>query len=130
MTSDLTAARTALADLLNKVSGVRAVTVVPQTFTPPICWVAAGSPFRQRAQAVGSKRINLVVVCFGGLSTNDAAEAATEDLAEVVANTIDQSTVFRLDPLAEMDQPRLYPSAQGQQMLGIAVNLFCESTRG
>lgn len=130
MTSDLTAARTALADLLNTVSGVRAVTVVPQTFTPPICWVAAGVPFRQRAQAVGKKRINLVVLCLGGMSTNDASEAAAEDLAELVADTIDQSTVFRLDPLAEMDQPRLYPSAQGQQMLGIAVNLFCESTRG
>lgn len=130
MTSDLTAARTALAALLNDVSGIRAVTVVPQTFTPPICWVAAGTPFRQRAQAVGKKRINLVVLCLGGMSTNDAAEAAAEDLAELVADTIDKSTVFRLDPVAEMDQPRLYPSAQGAQMLGIAVNLFCESTRG
>lgn len=130
MTSDLTAARTALTELLNGVSGVRAVTVVPQTFTPPICWVAAGVPFRQRAQAVGKKRINLVVLCLGGMSTNDAAEAAAEDLAELVADTIDKSTVFRLDPVAEMDQPRLYPSAQGAQMLGIAVNLFCESTRG
>jgi hypothetical protein len=128
--SDLTEAREALAELLNDVEGVRAVTVVPQTFTPPVCWVAAGSPFRQRAQAVGKKRINLVVVCLGGMATNDATEAATEDLAELVADTIDKSTVFRLDPLSEMDQPRLYPTAQGQQMLGIAVNLFCESTRG
>jgi hypothetical protein len=128
--TDLTDARDTLAALLNAVSGVRAVTVIPQTFTPPICWVAGGSPFRQRAQAVGMKRINLVVVCLGGMSTNDATEAATEDLAELVANTIDKSTVFRLDPLAEMDQPRLYPSAQGAQMLGIAVNVFCEATRG
>lgn len=128
--SDLTAARETLATLLNTIPGVRAVTVVPQTFTPPICWVAAASPYRQRAQAVGSKRINLAVVCLGGMSTNDAAEAATEDLAELVADTIDKSTVFRLDPLAEMDQPRLYPSAQGQQMLGIAVNVWCEATRG
>lgn len=130
MTSDLTAARTQLAALLNAVEGVRAVTVVPQTFTPPICWVAAGTPYRQRAQAVGKKRINLVVVCLGGMSANDAAEEATEDLAELVADTIDASTVFRLDPSTEMDQPRLYPAAQGQSMLGIAVNLFCESTRG
>lgn len=128
--SDLTDARTALTALLNTVRGVRAVTVVPKTFTPPICWVAAGSPYRQRAQAVGKKRINLIVVCLGGLSTNDAAEAKTEDLAELVADTIDASTVFRLDPLNEMDIPRLYPAAQGQSMLGIAVNLFCESTRG
>lgn len=130
MTSDLTTARESLATLLNAVSGVRAVTVVPKTFTPPICWVAGAAPFRQRAQAVGKKRINLVVVCLGGMSTNDAAEVATEDLAELVADTIDKSTVFRLDPIAEMDQPRLYPAAQGQQMLGIAVNLFCEATRG
>lgn len=130
MTSDLTTAREALATLLNTITDVRAVTVVPQTFTPPICWVAAGTPFRQRAQAVGKKRINLVVLCLGGMSTNDAAEAATEDLAELVADTIDKSLVFRLDPTAEMDQPRLYPSAQGQQMLGIAVNVWCESTRG
>lgn len=130
MTSDLTAARTALAALLNEVSGVRAVTVVPQTFTPPICWVASGSPFRQRAQAVGRKKINLVVVCLGGMSTNDAAEDAAESLAELVADAIDASTVFRLNPGAEMDQTRLYPSAQGQQMLGIAVNCFTESSRG
>lgn len=128
--SDLGDARTALADLLNAVDGVRAVTVVPQTFTPPVCWVAAGSPFRQRDQAIAQKRINLVVVCLGGLSTNAATEAATEQLAELVADTIDRSTKFALDPLAELDQPRLYPSAQGQQMLGIAVNCFTRSVRG
>lgn len=128
--TDLTDARTTLTTYLNTIAGVRAVAVVPQTFTPPICWVAAGSPFRQRAQAVGRKRINLVVLCLGGLSTNDATEAATEKLAELVADAIDKSTTFLLDPLAEMDQPRLYPSAQGQQMLGIAVNVICESTRG
>lgn len=132
--TDLTDARTALAALLNTISDVRAVTEVPATFTPPLVWVAAGAPFRQRAQTVGMKRINLVAVCLGGMSTNDATDAATEALAEKVANKIDSSgqvsPYFRLDPLAEMDQPRLYPSAQGQQMLGIAVNLFCEATRG
>jgi len=128
--SDLTEAREALAALLNDVEGVRAVTVIPQTFTPPICWVAAGSPFRQRAQAFGRKRINLVVVCLGGMSTNTATEEATENLAELVANAIDGSTQFLLDPLAEMDQPRLYPAAQGSSMLGIAVNVICEATRG
>lgn len=128
--SDLTDARDALETLLNTVPGVRAVTVVPQTFTPPICWVAAGTPYRQRAQAVGKKRINLVVVCLGGMSTNDATEAATEDLAELVADTIDKSLIFRLDPVAEMDQPRLYPGPTNQQLLGIAVNCFCEATRG
>lgn len=130
MTSDLTAARTALAALLNTIPNVRAVTEVPSTFTPPIVWVAPGAPFRQRAQAVGKKRINLVAVCLGGMATNDATDAATEELAEWVADKIDTSTTFRLDPLAEMDQPRLYPTAQGQQMLGIAVNLMCESVRG
>ena len=128
--SDLADARAELATFLNTVSGVRAVDVVPKTFTPPIVWVAAGSPYRQRAQAVGKKRINLVAVCFGGMSTNDAAEKATEDLAELVADAIDKDTRYRLDPLAEMDQPRLYPAAQGQSMLGIAVNLSRESTRG
>jgi hypothetical protein len=128
--SDLTDARESLAELLNTIDGVRAVTEVPSSFTPPIVWVAAGSPYRQRAQAVGLKRINLVAVCLGGMSTNDATDAATEDLAELVADKIDTSTTFRLDPASEMDQPRLYPSAQGQQMLGIAVNCFCEATRG
>jgi hypothetical protein len=130
MTADLTTARTSLVSLLNTVSGVRAVDVVPQTFTPPIVWVAAGAPFRQRAQAIGRKRIRLVVLCLGGMSTNAATEAATEALAELVADKIDTSTTFMLDPLAEMDQPRLYPAAQGQQMLGIAVNVICEATRG
>lgn len=126
--SDLTLAREALVEELTA-AGVRAVSVIPQTFSPPISWVAAGSPFRQRGQAVGRKRINLTVLCLGGLSTNDATEAATEDLAELVADTVDKSLKFRLDPVAEMDQPRLYPSAQGQQMLGIAVNVMCESDR-
>ena len=127
--SDLADARAELAIFLNTIEGVRAVDVVPKTFTPPIVWVAAGAPYRQRAQAVGMKRINLIALCLGGMSTNDATEQATEDLAELVANALDKSTVYRLDPLAEMDQPRLYPAAQGQQMLGIAVNLFREATR-
>lgn len=130
MSSDLQDARVALAEILNELDGVRAVTIVPQTFTPPICWVAPGAPYRQRAQAVGSKRINMVVVCIGGMATNDATEEATEELAEKVANEIDTNTRFKLDPLGEMDQPRLYPTANGQQMLGIAVNLFLEIPRG
>lgn len=128
--SDLTTARTGLTTLLNTISGVRAVKVVPQTFTPPIVWVATASPFRQRAQAVGKKRINLVAVCLGGMSTNDAAEDAACDLAELVADAVDTSLVYHLDPNAEVDQTRLYPTAQGQSMLGIAVNIWCESTRG
>lgn len=128
--SDLTDARAALATLLDADPGIRAVTTIPQTFTPPICWVAAGSPYRQRAQAFGRKRIRLTVVCLGGMSTNDATDEATEALAEKVADLIDKTTTFMLDPLAEMDQPRLYPAAQGQSMLGIAVNVICESTRG
>lgn len=128
--SDLTDARTQLAALVNTVSGVRAVTEVPQTFTPPIVWVAPGTPYRTRAQAVGKKRIHLVAVCLGGMSTNDATDAATEALAESVADVVDTSLVFHLDPTAEMDQPRLYPAAQGQSMLGIAVNIICESSRG
>lgn len=127
--SDLTDARTSLAALLNTDTSIRALTEIPQTFTPPICWVAAGSPYRQRAQAFGCKRINLVVVCLGGMSTNDAAEAATEALAEAVADLIDTSTVFLLNPSAEMDQPRLYPGPTGGNLLGIAVNVICESTR-
>lgn len=130
MTSDLTAARTALATFLNTIPNLRAVTEIPSTFTPPICWVAAGSPYRQRAQTIGRKRINLVVVCLGGMSTNNAAEAATEALAESVADLIDTSTTFQLDPSAEMDQPRLYPGSTGGNLLGIAVNVICESTRG
>lgn len=130
MTSDLQTAREALVTLLNTVAGVRAVAVLPQQFTPPICWVTAGVPYRQRAQAVGRKRIRLTVVCLGGMTTNDAAVAATEELAEKVADKIDTSTTFLLDPVAEMDQPRSYPTAVSQNMLGIAVNVICESTRG
>jgi uncharacterized protein (DUF697 family) len=130
MTSDLQAAREALAALLNKDAGVRATAVVPQTFTPPIAFVMAGVPYRQRAQAVGRKRIRLAVVCLGGKSTNDATEGLTEEMAEKVAEVIDSSLKFMLDPSAEMDQPRLYPGPSGQQLLGIAVNVICESTRG
>lgn len=129
MTADLTTARTGAVSLLTAAS-IRAVANVPQTFTPPIVWITAGVPFRQRAQAVGRKRINLVALCLGGLTTNDATEAATEELAELVADTIDKSTTYRLDPVSELDQPRMYPTAQNQQMLGIAVNFWCEATRG
>lgn len=127
--SDLTEARKALVTLLNLIPDVRAVTVVPKTFTPPIVWVTARQPYRQRAQAVGRKRINLAAVCVGGMSTNDAAAAAADDLAELVADAIDKSTTFLLDPSAEMDQPLSYQTAQGQDVLGIAVNVICESTR-
>jgi hypothetical protein len=130
MTSDLKAARAALVSLLNGVSGVRAVSVVPKTFTPPIVWVTARQPYRQRAQAVGRKRINLAAVCVGGMSTNDAAADAADDLAELVADAIDRSTTFLLDPGAEMDQPMAYQTAMGQDMVGIAVNIICESVRG
>ena len=130
MTSDLTAARVALAALLNNVGGSRAVSVIPQTFTPPIICVMAASPYRQKGQALSDKRINLIALCIGGMSTNDATEEATEDLAELVADKIDASLTFRLDPDAEMDQPRLYPTSQGQQMLGIAVNVIARATRG
>lgn len=128
--TDLTEARKQLADLLNGIDGVRAVTVIPKTFTPPIVWVSAGSPYRQRAQVVGKKRINLVAVCVGGMSTNDASADASDALAEKVANKIDSSTKFLLDPANEIEQPRLYSTAQGQDMLGIAVNVMCETTRG
>lgn len=130
MSSDLTALRTALADFLNSIDGIRAVTEIPQTFTPPIVWIAAGVPYRQRAQTFSGKRVNLVAVCLGGMSTNSAALAATEELAERVADAIDAQTMFVLDPAAEMDQPRRYPSSQGQDMLGIAVNIIGRSDRG
>lgn len=128
--SDLQSARVMLETLLNSVEGVRATANIPQTFSPPICFVMAGVPYRQRAQAVGRKRIRLTVVCLGGASTNDETEAVTEELAEKVAAEIDKSTTFMLDPVAEMDQPRLYPGPTNQQFLGIAVNVICETTRG
>lgn len=130
MTSDLQTAREGLTTLLNTISGVTAKAIVPQNFTPPIAFVMPGAPYRQRAAAVGRKRIRLTVVCLGGLSTNDATEAATEELAEKVADKIDTSTTYMLDPIAEMDQARLYPGPQNTQLLGIAVNVICESTRG
>lgn len=128
--TDLTDARTMLAELLNTIPDVRAVTVVPQTFTPPIVWVTARSPYRQRGQAVAEKRINLAAICVGGMSTNDAALDAAEALAEAVADKVGTSTAFLLDPAAEIDQPQSYRTAQGQDMIGIAVNLIARSTRG
>lgn len=122
--------REALATFLNTVPGVRAVASLPQTFTPPIVWVTGNAPYRQRAQAVGSKKVNFAVVCLGGYSQNDAAEAATEDLAELVADAIDGSMDFALEPNTEMDQPRLYPTGQNQRMLGIAVNAWTLISRG
>lgn len=131
--SDLSDLRTALAAQLNSDTSIRAVTVIPKNYTPPLCWVAAGAPYRQRGKAFGEKRVRLVVVCLGGASTNDETEALTEALAEKVADLIDapyNPQLFVLDPLAEMDQPRLYPAPSNQQNLGIAVNVLAVSNRG
>jgi hypothetical protein len=49
-------------------------------------------------------------------------------MASKVADAVEASDGFRLDA-EEIGIPQLYTSAQGQQYLGAAVNVFCEVDR-
>lgn len=126
--SNLSEARAELAEALND-AGFRTVTVVPQTFTPPLCWVAPRDPYRRPGQTFSRKRVQLAVVCLAGPITNDASQDAVDELAESVADKIDAMTAFRLES-NEIDAPQLFPTAQGQEFLGAVVNVWCEVERG
>lgn len=126
--SAITDVRQELVDAL-KAAGFRAVTEPPQSFSPPLCWVAPRDPYRRQGQTVGRKRISLAVVCLAANATNSSALAAVDDFSEAVADTIAALDGWALDPTAEIDAPQLWPSAQGQQFLGAAVNVITEITR-
>jgi hypothetical protein len=128
MSNALTDVREALAQALTT-AGFRAVSEVPQTFSPPLCWVAPRAPYRKPGQTFGTKRISLAVVCLAAQGTNSAALAAVDDLASSVADTIDAMAGFRLDS-EEIDAPQLFPSAQGAEYLGAVVNVLVEVSRG
>lgn len=126
--SKLTTVRQELADAL-VAAGFNAVTEVPQTFSPPLCWVAPRTPYRQQGQTVARKRISLAVVCLAANATNATALSSVDDFAETVADTIAEMDGYILDPAGEIDAPELFPTAQGQQFLGAAVNVITEVTR-
>lgn len=126
--SRLTEARQELVDALTD-AGFNAVTEVPQTYSPPLCWVAPRQPYRQQGQTVSRKRVSLAVVCIAANATNATALAEVDDFAETVADSIAQMDAYRLDPSEEIDAPQLYPGAQGQQFLGAAVNVITEISR-
>lgn len=128
MTSNpLTDVRTALATALTA-AGFRSTAEVPQTFSPPLCWVAPRAPYRRPGQTFGLKRISLAVVCLASAGTNAVALAAVDQLASDVADAIDAMAGFRLDS-EEIDAPQLFPSAQGQEYLGAVVNVLVEVAR-
>lgn len=127
MSNDLTDVREALATALTT-AGFRSTAEVPQTFTPPLCWVAPRAPYRTPGQTFGRKRIRLAVVCLAAQGTNAVALAAVDDLASSVADAIDAMSDFRLDS-EEIDAPQLFPSAQGQEYLGAVVNVIVEVAR-
>lgn len=127
MTNALTDARTALSQALTT-AGFRSTAEVPQTFTPPLCWVAPRAPYRQPGQTFGRKRIFLAVVCLAAQGTNAKSLEAVDELASSVADAIDAMAGFRLDT-EEIDAPQLFPSAQGQEYLGAIVNVVVEVAR-
>lgn len=127
-TNNLTAVREELAKALSN-AGFRTTSEIPQTFTPPLCWVAPRQPYRQPGQAFGRKRISLAVVCLAAHGTNAAALEATDELASAVADAIDAMSNFRLEA-EEIDAPQMFPSAQGQEYLGAVVNAWTEVARG
>lgn len=129
MTSNsLTDVREQLANALTS-AGFRATAEVPQTFSPPLCWVAPRAPYRTAGQTFGLKRIRLAVVCLASQGTNAVSLAAVDQLSSDVADAIEAMAGFRLDA-EEIDAPQLFPSAQGQEFLGAVVNVVVEVARG
>jgi len=127
MTNALTEARTSLASALTA-KGFRVAPEVPQTFSPPLCWIAPRPPYRQPGQTFSRKRVSLAIICLAASGTNAAAFAAVDEMASSVADLIDDLDGFRLDA-EEIGVPQLYTSAQGQEYLGAAVNVVCEVIR-
>lgn len=127
MSNALTDVRAALAQALTT-AGFRSVSEVPQTFTPPLCWVAPRAPYRTKGQTYGTKRVSLAVVCLATQGTNAVALAQVDQLASDVADAIDAMSGFRLDG-EEIDAPQLFPSAQGQEYLGAVVNVVVDVAR-
>lgn len=125
--SDLTDVREALKTVV-EASGRRVALEVPETYSPPLCWIAPRAPYRQQGQTFGLKRVNLAVICLAAVGTNKAALEALDDMASEVADTIEASDTFRLDT-EEIGIPQLYTSAQGQQYLGAPVNVIAEVGR-
>lgn len=128
MTNNLTLVRQELAAAL-ATAGFRTTAEVPQTFSPPLCWVAPRQPYRQPGQTFGRKRIGLAVVCLAANGTNAAALAAADELASSVADAIDAMDNFRLET-EEIDAPQMFPGAQGQEYVGAVVNVWTEVARG
>lgn len=128
MSNSLTAVRQELAQALAN-AGFRTDSEVPQTFSPPLCWVAPRQPYRQPGQTFGRKRISIAVVCLAANGTNATAFEQAEELASSVADAIDAMSNFRLES-EEIDAPQLFPGAQGQEYLGAVVNVWTEVARG
>jgi hypothetical protein len=127
MTNSLTDVREALAEALTT-AGFRSTAEVPQTFSPPLCWVAPRAPYRRPGQTFGLKRVSLAVVCLAAQGTNAVALEQVDQLASDVADAIEAMAGFRLDA-EEIDAPQLFPSAQGQEYLGAVVNVICDVAR-
>lgn len=127
MSNALTDARTRLTEALVE-GGFRVVPEVPKTFSPPLCWIAPRTPYRQPGQTFARKRVSLAVVCLAGSGTNAKALADLDQMVSDVADFIEAGDVGRLGS-DEIDAPGLYSSAQGQDFLGAAVNVLVDVTR-
>lgn len=127
MSNALTAARDALSEAL-KDAGYRVVPEIPQTYSPPLCWVSPRQPYRQPGQTFASKRVSLAVICVAAQGTNAKALESVDELTSEVADLIDSLDEFRLD-VEEIDVPQLYPSSNGQDFLGAAVNVTTDVAR-
>ena len=128
MSNALTYARQSLAQMLTD-NDFRTSPEAPQTFSPPLCWVAPRSPYRQPGQSFARKKIALSVICLAAAGTNQTVLEAVDEMTSGVADLIDASDGFRLDAAEEIGVPEFYSSAQGQEYLGAAVNVFIEVDR-
>lgn len=128
MSNALTDTRKTLAAAL-EAAGFRVASEVPQMFSPPLCWIVPRSPYRQQGQTFSRKKVSLSIVCLAAQGTNAEALAATDQMASDVADAVEQMDTYRLDT-EEIGIPGLYSSAQGQEYVGAAVNVYIEVDRG
>jgi hypothetical protein len=128
MSNALTDVRVELKELL-EADGHRVSPEVPQTFTPPLCWIAPRDPYRQAGQTFGRKKVFVSIVCLAAAGTNAEALEKTDEMASEVADLVDTLDGYRLDPAQEIGVPKLYTSAQGQEFLGAPVNVIAEVAR-
>lgn len=107
--------------------GFRATAEVPQTFSPPLCYVAfVGAA---AGQTFAEWRVEMVVWCLAGYGTNSQVTTDALDLAQQVAALVDDLPGYRLDGQF-VGQLQALPMPQGQDCIAAPVSVVTKVPRG